>query len=106
MSVLREPSGTPPPPEGAATWRIEAATAAARKGWEKTIGADPKGAARAYAYLRDQPFLRYPGRCFPLRGHDQKGVWQYEVNATYRLRYSAIKGPDRVLVVLYAGNYH
>lgn len=106
MSVLREPTGTPPPPRDAVAWRIEAATGAVRKGWEKTIRADPKGAARAYAYLRDQPFLRHPGRCFPLRGHAQKGVWQYEVNATYRIRYSALKDRDRVLVVVYAGDYH
>lgn len=87
-------------------WTIEAATGAVRKGWDRTIQADPKAAARAYAYLRDQPFSRYPGRCFPLRGAAQKGVWQYEVNAIYRLRYSAVLDRDHVLVVLYAGDYH
>lgn len=106
MSVpLREPPATPPP-ESEETWRIEAATASATKGWDRTIRADTKAAARAYAYLRDHPFQWYPGRCFPLRGREQKGVWQYEVNDRYRLRYSAVEGKARLILVLYAGDYH
>lgn len=104
--MLREPPGTAAPTVGAEVWVIETASAAVRKGWGKTIKADPKGTARAYAYVRERPFSRYPGRCFPLRGKDQQGVWQYEVNATYRLRYAAIAGRDHALVVLYAGDYH
>lgn len=106
MSVLlREPPATAPA-QTERTWRIEAQGASVTKGWARTIRADPKAAARSYAYLRDHPFQRYPGRCFPLRGPEQKGVWQYEVNDRYRLRYSALRGKERVLLVLYAGDYH
>ncbi|MDE3103173.1 MAG: hypothetical protein KGJ98_13165 [Chloroflexota bacterium] len=106
MSVpLREPPGT-----AAAQTKdphhIEAASGSVAKGWDRTVKADAKAAARAFAYLRDHPFQRYPGRCFPLRGPEQRGVWQYEVNDRHRLRYSAVKGEARLILVLYAGDYH
>ena len=102
---LREPPGTAAP-ETDRPWRIAAEGRAATKGWARTIRADPRAAARAYAYLRDHPFQRYPGRCFPLRGKVNEGVWQYEVNATYRLRYALSMNEDRTVLVLYAGDYH
>lgn len=102
---LREPSGTAPPGTDE-PYRIEAAGGSVVKGWARTIKADTKAAARAFAYIRDHPFQRYPGRCFPLRGADQRGVWQYEVNDRYRLRYSAVKSDPRKVLVLYAGDYH
>lgn len=102
---LKEPEGVAPPTEGSPVWRVFTSAPSVADGWDAIIGLGTNDAARAYAWLRDHPFTPHK-RCFPMRGKQNRGVWQYEVNATYRLRYVKASDADDAVVLVYAGDYH
>ena len=103
---LTQPTGVAPAAAGAKVWQMEADSSSVAKGWDAIVLRDPNAAVRAFQWLRDHPFQRYPGRCFPRRGNRDKGVWEYRVNAADRLLYCAVISDSAVVLILYAGDYH
>jgi len=75
----------------------------ARKGWRDVCARDPRGAARTLQFLQTTPEQRVPGKVKKLKGK-LKGLLQYEVNHSDRVRYWVDK-ENHVVWVEYAGSH-
>lgn len=71
----------------------------ARKGWDDICTRDPQGAAETLRFLRITPELRIPGKVKKL-----KGLIQYDVNYSDRVRYWIDKEND-IVWVEHAGSH-
>ena len=85
-----------------ATWLVNFASKSVERDWVRLAKREPEAMARCRAYLESTPNTRRPGRIFPLRGHRNKGDWQFEVTGGDRVRYH-IDLEHRAVIIKYAG---
>ena len=100
---LRRPPGVTAPAAGATTREVEVYSAKVQRAWVALMKKAPVAAAREYQALRDAPFTIYPGRRFPRKGKQNKGVWESEPTGADRVLYTEQAGK---VIVLYVGDYH
>jgi len=68
-------------------WTVLARNRRVNKSWNELVRRAPEESLRCYLHLLTQPMTRIPFRCFPLRGHLYRGVWEFEVTSGDRVFY-------------------
>ncbi len=86
----------PEPTDVTGPYQLRARSARVARNWQDMSSRIPKAVQRCYEHLAEDPHRSIPGRIFPLRGKEFRGLWEYEVSSSERLYYlpDAQKEPE------------